>query len=367
MILFLLACSDIEDPQVLPVQLSLMLRVQDGSIRSLLVELGRTYEHQLDVREASGPLLYDGRHLWEWTETIFQDRLGKRTVTLPAQGELRGVDRSSLWLQAPEGLLHCSMGGFPLWSGIPSAAPEVRCSPATGGVDLRMNHPGPGVGFGVSLQKGTVYLRLPADQQTQGQAIRQEVSEILGIRWVRVSRASRRLEKYYRGQASFTAQKHRVEVDGQLSEWGEGMGPLVVQRSWQVERGSESWSGPRDASFSVAVVQDEGRLCLAGRLRDDQRDVGDALLLELEGEHWELPLGGLVEADHVYITTSELELAMGRDWYGAHYEACLPSPPRTSRSSFSLSFLDEDGGQATLLSTAPPDSAAGVLHLSPGT
>ena len=66
MILWLLGCLEMDNPQVLPVQLSLMLRMEDGSFRSLLVELGRSYEHQLDVREAEGPLLYDGRHLWRW-------------------------------------------------------------------------------------------------------------------------------------------------------------------------------------------------------------------------------------------------------------------------------------------------------------
>ncbi|HNC96021.1 MAG TPA: hypothetical protein PKW90_07845 [Myxococcota bacterium] len=366
MILWLLGCLQGESPGVLPVQLSLMVQLHDGSVRSLLVELGRVYEHQLDVREAEGPLLYDGRHLWQWQEGQLQDLLSKQQLSLPESGELLGMDRNAIWMRGPHGTLRCDMTQKPMWSGIPTGNPQISCEDTTEEVHLRMNHPGPGEGFSVSLEEGTVYLRLPADRE-EGQAIRQEVSKILGLRWVREPRSSRRLEKYYRGQASFTAHTLPVEVDGNLGEWGEGMGPLVVQRAWQVEQGRSTWSGPQDASFSVAVVRSAAQLCLAGRIRDDERTEGDTLIVYLDKNQVVLPLWMLLSEAEAHTTAPDKDLAVGRDWYGAHYEACLPLPPLQDRLSFSLSYSDVDEAGTTLLSTAPPDSPAGVLHLSPGT
>jgi hypothetical protein len=366
MILWLLGCPELESYQVLPVQLAMMVELRDGSVRSLLVELGRVYEHQLDVREAEGPLLYDGRHLWQWQEGQLRDLLSKKQLSLPGSGELVGMDRNAIWMRGPKGMLRCDMTQKPIWSGIPTDTPQVACESTTEEVRLRMNHPGPGEGFGISLEEGTVYLRLPADRDA-GQPIRQEVSKVLGVRWVRDPHFSRRLEKYFRGQASFTAQPLQVVVDGNLAEWGESMGPLVVQWDWQVEKGREAWSGPRDASFSVAVVRSTEQLCLAGRIRDDERTEEDTLIVHLEKDQTVLPLRMLVWDKQADIAAPDKTLAVGRDWYGAHYEACLPLPPQQDRLSFSLSYSDVDTGGTTLLSTAPTDSTAGVVHFSPGT
>ncbi len=366
MILWLLGCLELESHQVLPVQLSLMVQLQDGTIHSLLVGLGRVAEHQLDVREAEGPLLYDGRHLWQWQEGRLQDLLRAREVELPRSGELLGMDRSAIWMHSPEGTVRCDMTQKPMWTGTPTKNPQVSCATTTEEVRLRMNHPGPGGGFGVSLKDSSVYLRLPADRD-EGQTIRQDVAKILGLRWVREPRAGNRIEKYYRGQASFTAKDLQVQVDGDLGEWGEHMGPLVVQRAWQVEEGERTWSGPLDASFSVAVVRSAQNICVAGRIRDDEHTEGDTLIVYLDKNQTVLPLWMLLSKEQAHSTAPDSDLALGRDWYGAHYEACLPLPPHQNRLSFSISFSDVDAAGTTRLSTAPHDSPAGVLHLSPGT
>jgi hypothetical protein len=106
---------------------------------------------------------------------------------------------------------------------------------------------------------------------------------------------------------------------------------------------------------------------VAGRVRDDERSAEDTLILYLDKQSVLLPLQPLVSAVSASQTAPEKSLAVGRDWYGAHYEACVPLPPLQDRLSFSLSYSDVDAGGTTLLSTAPVNSPAGVLHLSPGT
>jgi hypothetical protein len=366
MILWLLGCLELEGHQVLPVQLSLMVQLQDGSVRSLLVELGKVADHQMDVREVEGPLLYDGRHLWLWREDRLQDLLGALQVELPRSGELLGIDRNTIWMRSAEGTFRCDMTQKPMWTGTPAKDPNVVCAPTTDEVSLRMSHPGPGDGFRVSLRDSSVRLRLPADED-EGQTIRQDVAKILGLRWVREPRAGDHIESFYRGQASFTAQDLQVQVDGDLREWGEGMGPLVVQRTWQVEEGRDTWSGPQDASFSVAVVRSTTDVCVAGRIRDDERMEGDTLIVYLDQNQIVLPFWMLLSNAQAQSTTPDRNLAVGRDWYGTHYEACLPLPSHQNRLSFSITYADVDAAGTTRLSTAPYDSPAGVLHLSPGT
>ena len=112
MILWLLGCPELESYQVLPVQLAMMVELRDGSVRSLLVELGRVYEHQLDVREAEGPLLYDGRHLWQWQEGQLRDLLSKKQLSLlQSKEEFVPIKERNLNCAKLASSLECSLQG----------------------------------------------------------------------------------------------------------------------------------------------------------------------------------------------------------------------------------------------------------------
>lgn len=358
MILLLLAmgCEDNRNHRFLPSQLSLLLQLEDGTQESVVVELGRDLRDQLDLRVSPGLRYYDGLHIWEWDGAGWKDRVRGRLLPLPEKGELLGVDRSTIWLRQGTKQLACDMRQLPEWSGTPvsRASRGIRCEERNEAPSIRLTHPGPGSGFSVWLADHQVHVRLPAEEDPQGEIVAREVSSILGVRWVDRTRKSTRpaFERLFRGRAVLAVESLPVEVDGNLEEWS-SLVPLVVEQQWHLEEGGANWGGAPDASFSVAVAEDQGRLCFAGRLRDDHLSPGDHLLLRLDQQKWELPLEDLSSSSHSFLSAPDLKVVFEREWYEARYEFCVAPPKIERRYPFSLSWIDVDPGQSpTVLSTA---------------
>lgn len=357
-LLLLLACQVPNSHRLLPTQLSLLLKREDGSEESLVVELGRNLRDQLDLRATAGLRLYDGRHIWLWTPEGWKDQVRGTLLRMPEKGDLVAADRSTVWLRKENQLYACDMKKMPEWAEYPVSKEQrgIQCAPTDQAPSMRLLHPGPGEGFSVWLQEDKVHVRLPADRDPEGQVVLSEISEILGVRWVERPRKAARatLERLFRGQAVLTAPSLPVEVDGDLREWSH-LDPLVVEKEWHLQEGGAFWTGLRDASFSVVSAWTGHRLCFAGRIRDDDREAGDHFDVFLGEEKWEVPLGGLLERSHAFLLTPQLELSLRRDWFGAHYEFCLsPSSPLQRRYAFSFSWTDMDAGQPpTIISTAP--------------
>jgi hypothetical protein len=362
MMLLLLGCVSAVNPRVLPVQLSLLVERSDGTPLSVVLELNRSLRDQLDLRVAKGRLLYDGRHIWEVNTgddgLSVRDQVSGREIRLPLIGPLQllGMDRRAIWVKDASGNdLRCGMEEWPEWSESPSPPDQrtIHCDPNPN-VKLFLSHPGPGSGFAVEQQEDRVYVRLPTDEQGPGTLVLHEVSRVLGVHWVRDARQTPRplLERLFRGQATITATAQHTDADGFPGEWAD-VGPLVVQEEWHLESGGASWGGHRDASFSVAAAHADGQICFAGRLRDDDRQTRDALLIWIGARRWELPLGLLKSQTEAQGQDTDLRWHLARDWYGARYEACVVGPGG-DRLPFAMSFIDVDENQApTILSTAP--------------
>lgn len=360
---------------VLPVQLSALLELEGGAPLSVIVELGRNLRDQIDLRAAAGPLLYDGRHVWEIAAggdgaPRLTDRGGASPVALPVTGTVTGLSRRQIWGAGPSGPWVCDMERLPAWAGIPVAAADrgVACAPGPA-PDPVLTHPGPGAGFALSLSGGQLRLRLPADAEGEDAALVEGVARVVGVRWVRESdpQTAPLIERLYRGRSRVEAPPLAVRVDGDLSEWRDSR-PLVLQEAWHLESGGPRWRGPRDAGAGLAAARDGGRICVAGRLRDDDRSPGDRLELRLGADRWEIPLGGL--ADHPVAggdTPGGFAWAVGRDWFGARYEACLPAPASDLSAPavlpFSLRWEDVDAGEPTTVLSSAPELIPAALPL----
>lgn len=328
-------------PGVLPTQLAVLVERQGSDAPvSLVLDLRRNARDQLDVRVSDGARLWDGRHLWELTPTRDARGHGLRVsdlrvdqggaIPLYADAPLRlvAMDRQHAWIALPnEAVFRCALDR----PECDEAAPEP----------LPMDHPGPGGGFRLHLDGGTLRLDLP--HPDEGEAVLLDgVARVIGVHWVHEGwlEQDAMLDRTYRGQASLVATPRAVQVDGALGEWADAE-PLVVDAPWQIDAGGASWRGPEDASFSVAAATHEGALCVAGRVRDDAWTDADAL---------EVRVGDAVQT--VPLTRAAPDAANAGAWFSRTFEACVPGAAQAS-APFAVTFADHDPDGDTRIATAP--------------
>lgn len=345
-LLLLAGCTHALDarPAVLPTQLAVLVEREgrDEPV-SLVLDLRRNARDQLDVRVSGGARLWDGRHLWELTPTEDARGHGLRVADLRvAQGgdvplfadaplRLLALDRQHAWIALPNGArFRCALER----PECKEAAPDP----------LPMDHPGPGGGFHLRLEAGALSLDLP--QPEDGQALLMDgVRRVIGVHWVHEGWLEQdpMLDRTYRGQASLVAEPHAVEVDGALGEWS-GAQPLVVDAPWQIDSGGDHWTGPQDASFSVAAAVHDGALCVAGRVRDDAFTDADHLTVRVGAATLDVPLTG-----------ADADAASGGAWFSRTFEACLPTAAAPA-AAFAVQLHDHDPDGVTVLASAPePD------------
>lgn len=346
--LLLSGCEDIRPPDdsVLPTQLSLLVEEFGGGMLSAVVDLRRNTRHQIDVRVSEGLRLFDGRRLWE-IELMAQgsrwglrarDLLGGGQLELPVGAasppEIAALNRNQIWVRDEEHIVRCSLD-------------RPSCGPAAEAERPPLDHAGPGAGFHLRLVGDEVLLVLPQDGEHEGDPILEGVERIVGVHWVHEGFLQRDpvLDRTFRGRATLVAGERAVNHDGDLGEWVDAQ-PLVVDSAWQIEEGAPSWTGPRDASFSVTASSAAGRLCLAGRTRDDEPQAGDALELIVGPQELMIPLdGSRIDDDRVRV---------GPESFGFHFEVCVDeSPDAGERVPFAAVLRDVDRGSTTVLTTSP--------------
>lgn len=331
--------------------MSVLALRDDGSALSLLLGLRRNSRDQLDVRIADGAQVYDGRRVWTLVEgpdgLSVADRVTGERVRIGA-GPLErvfAVHQRTVWLGRGSAMQACSML-------------DGRCDDSALPT-LPRDHPGPGAGFHVALQQGTLRLFLPQEQPGvsggAGIPLATGISRLLGVYWVRggTGDATVVANRTFRGRARVHALPRTVTVDGDLGDWATAA-PMVVENPWHLQSGADGWSGPRDGSFSVAAVWSEGTVCLAGRVRDDHVTIDDHLTLRVNTStlYASLEEGG---------TTSGFgEQRMVPTWLGAVFEACFPMDAVASDPlPFAVQFDDADPGEATTVLVSAPSSAPG--------
>lgn len=352
----------------LPTQLAMLVEDTDGASLSLVMDLRRNTRNQLDVRVSEGNRLFDGRHLWDlqvhsaaegYTVALKdllkgdgalappRDRPRDLPFTSTSSPKLLSMDRDSAWFETSTGIVECALqrGG---------------CKPAGAPPPSELEHPGPNAGFLVVLDpSGNLRLTLPLDEVPGGQVILSNISRIIGTHWVHEGFLQRDpvLDRMFRGRGSIVAEPREVTRDGRLVEWIDAE-PLVVDSPWQLELGANHWSGPRDASFSVTAARGGSGVCFAGRVRDDALGPQDELVLRVAEQDLRIPLTEAAAGTRVVV---------GPDWYGVHFEACLPEVSLTDRQPpFWASLHDVDGSdEPTVLSTAPVDDTrvTGTIEL----
>lgn len=312
----------------------------------MLLGLRRNSRDQLDVRVADGAQVYDGRRVWSLERGAdgmsVADRVTGERVLFGAgpTPRLLAVHQRTVWLEA----------------GRPETGLEVRaCSMKDGrcGVtpvpDLPLDHPGPGTGFRVALEHGTLRLFLPQEHAAEGVALAPRIARLLGVYWVRggTGEADVVVNRTFRGRARVHALARTVTPDGDLADWPDAA-PLVVEAPWQLQSGADGWSGARDGSFSVAAAWTPDRVCVAGRVRDDHAAPDDRLTLHIDTVTVTLPL---TEAD----TTPEARMLP--TWLGAAYEACVPTSAVRSSDQlpFAVLYADADPGEPTTVLTSAPE------------
>ncbi len=302
------------------------------------------------MRIAAGAQVYDGRRVWslegDTDGLAVVDRVTGERVRFGAgrTPRLLAVHQRTVWLNAgpPENEVRaCSMK-------------DGRCgvSPVPG---LPLDHPGPGAGFRVALEQGTLRLFLPQEHAPEGVKLASGVARLLGVYWVRgaTGEADEVVNRTFRGRARVSAQERTVTPDGDLVDWPTAA-PLVVEAPWQLQSGANGWDGPRDGSFSVAAVWNPERVCVAGRVRDDHADPGDQLTLHLDTVTLTLPV-----TETAAPTGTEARLAP--TWLGAAYEACIPSHALSGALGgadplpFAVLYADADPGQPTTVLTSAPE------------
>lgn len=328
-----------------PVQVSLVIDLEDGARESLLLDLKRNHDDQLDLRVADGAVLHDGRRVWqvvqEGERVEVRDRVSGTRRVLPVRGSLLSWDRNHAWFgtqtaagdvnAAPPQAMDCDLDG-------------AGCTPGSPG-ELPLTHPGPADGFAITLQSGALRLRLPLDDTPEGEVLEHGVSRVVGVHWVKQVLASNRdhLDRIYRGRARLRARPRDVVLDGALEEWS-GVAPLVVGASWHVEpEGRANWRGGDDASFSLAAAISAGKLCFAARVRDEHFDDADTLVLYLDGARAEVPMAHPSRAAEQVVAT---------EWFGRTVERCVEAPA-TATLSFSAVYTDVDPDGTSQIASAP--------------
>lgn len=240
--------------------------------------------------------------------------------------------------------------------------PSPRCAEApTPPSPLTLRRPGPGGGFRLDLTDGTVRFwppHLPVG--AEGERIVDGVATLLAVRWLEGLPAApvrEYLDRTFHGLGGLVAAEGAVALDGALDEWRDSV-PDVVESPWQVAV-RRHWTGPDDASFSVAALATPTALCFAGRIRDDDLREGDVLTLHVGEARWTLPLRPGVEADG---------LVVQEERFGYRFEVCREGRPPAAVVPFAALLQDRDGeDEADMLSTSPifRGVPAGTLRLPP--
>ncbi len=329
---------------VLPSELSVLAEQRDGTPLSLLLGLRRNSRDQLDVRVAEGAQVYDGRRVWsvEVGDAGFSvaDRVSGERVRFDAGAapRLLAVYQRSVWFDTAVGVRVCGMKAG-------------RCGPGTL-PGLPLTYPGPGKGFHLALENGTLRLFLPQEVSTLGVPLATGIARLLGVYWVRggTGEADTVVHRTFRGRARVHALARSVAPDGDLADWP-GAAPLVVDAPWQLQSGADGWDGPRDGSFSVAATWTADRLCVAGRVRDDAPGPDDTLTVRVDDVAVALPLLGEASAPAPWTAV------LRPTWRGGSYEACLPTSAARASDElpFAVVFTDADPGEATTVLASAPE------------
>ncbi len=345
----LLGCARSVAPSqaLLPTQLAIVAEQQGAapdaipSAVSVVLDLRRNSRDQLDVRVSNGVRLWDGRHMWEVTETEdalghglhVQDRQAQRGGDIPLHAadplHVIGMTRRDVWVElANRQVFRCALD-------------RPNCEAAAMDA-LPLDHPGPGAGFELSLQDGALKLKLPF---TEGEpaTLLEHVTRLIGVHWVHEGWLPQdpMLDQAYRGRAQIVAQARDVAADGDLGDWSDAE-PLVVDAPWQVEAGADHWGGASDASFSIAAARQKhsgasrggasGEACFAGRVRDDAWTADDVVVLRIgDAELRAVPL-----PDSAFSRT---------------FEVCAEVP--AGELPFVAAYVDHDADGTTTLSSAP--------------
>jgi len=333
---------------VLPSDLSVLVETRDGAPLSLLLGLRRNSRDQLDVRVAEGAQVYDGRRVWRITPApkglVVDDEVSGERVALPAGAGARilAVHQRSVWVETPDGPLACGMK-------------DGRCARAAP-PDLPLDHPGPGSGFRLVLDAGTLRVALPQERD-EGVVLATGVTRVLGAYWVRggSGEADAVVHRTFRGRARVHAVARAVTADGALTDW-ETSAPLVVEAPWQLQSGGADWRGARDGSFSVAAAWTADQVCLAGRVRDDEVSAADELVVQVGPVARRVTLGSDATGD-VYVR---------HGWLGVSWEMCIPSGalPARDRLPLAVTFTDVDTDEGpTVLASAPLEAGSPLGEL----
>ncbi|MDP2317684.1 MAG: hypothetical protein Q8P41_32660 [Pseudomonadota bacterium] len=338
----------------MPSELSILAERSDGTPLSLLLGLRRNSRDQLDVRIADGAQVYDGRRVWSieaGTDGIgVVDRVSGDRVRFSADpsATLLALHQRTVWLRVPgergATVQACSMK-------------DGRCG-AREAPELPLDHPGPGTGFRLALEHGTVRLYLPQEHAPEGVTLASGITRLLGVYWVRggTGEADAVVNRTFRGRAQVHALARAVTPDGDLTDWP-GAAPLVVEAPWQLQSGADGWQGARDGSFSVAATWTAERLCVAGRIRDDARTADDRLTIRIDGVSRTLPVTGATAG------ASAAETALHQGWLGAAYEVCVPSAAvrASDQLPFAVVYTDADPGEPTTVLASAPEADGAPL------
>ena len=359
-----------DDPTPLPGAVALMAVVAGGQPMSVYFTVDPNPRGHIDVRVANA-LVLPGKHgvfalapaaeadLSSWS---VREQLHGATVPLLLPGEAavkpHRLDAHTVWMTGSE-------GGDWACDLLTGACDESADTP-----ELELTRRGPGNGFRLAVEDETLRFRQPHESDSEpGEVVAVRVKEILAVRWIEGSPSadvSEYLDRTFRGRGALHVEPGSTVVDGDLEEWPLAE-PLVVDMPWQVSTRAH-WTGDKDASFSIAARTDESELCFAGRIRDDSFTPADTLTMVIGRERYSTPV--------LSPSLPEGDVVIEEEWFGVHYELCLPRPARLTAGHqviFAAEYLDDDGPAPTMstpdvLLTAPIFEGAptGSLALSAG-
>ena len=358
---------------------SIVVEVSNQEYASLLVELPAPRRKPV-LRVYRGILAFDGEHLQE--VSLMKRASGDATVTDVLLSELLSGGEVMVQIAPPDAadgraqIIHLMERTAVLrgWGTDWERWLEVDLEDArVEEVDVpvstrRFLHFGPGHGFMVYVDGDGLKLRLPFDEEPEAIPLMEKVESVIAVRWITErefsSSVDELLNRYFKMAGTMGAQARTCQVDGDLSEWSRD-DALSVGRVAQIQSGSESWSGVRDASLAVATRLTPLALCTAVRIRDDEILPGrDQLEFILSGSVYRFPIP---ESP----TTSENEqyhvAFTDQVSFGTGLEICFDPTAWTANQGWvrlRVLYYDQDNGQdVTVLATAPDvpwTSMAGV-------
>jgi hypothetical protein len=348
---------------LLPARVAIVVEDDTARPMTLLVELRRNARAQLDVRVADGAVAYDGTSLVNLT--LSEGRwardggpsVPRAPLVLPIGARLAALTPEAAHFDTPDGArTRCPH--------------EDTCAPTdTLPAAFALDAPGPGAGFHVRLQDDDVYVALP--QVPEGTRVWGGARAIRGVMWVHAGGASLEplVNRRFRGHAALEAAPFAEHVvpDGHPSEW-DAATPMVIDAPWQLQAGADVHHGARDASFSLAAAWSADRVCLAGRVRDDRVQPGDAVELRVGASAVVLPLD---VATQTTAAPGAQDAAVQAATFGRTFEWCTAAMSRTGGEELPLQavLVDHDGNDPpTRIASAPEEGAVsprGRLLLSP--